>query len=398
METGSLISIMAEKYGLNPTMFAKTIKATCMPRVKVGDGQYREASDEEFAALLVVANQYNLNPLTKEIYAFPTKGGGIMPVVSIDGWISMVNAHREFDGVEFNNTLDEKGNITAIECVLYRKDRTRPTKVTEYMSECKRGTDPWTSHPKRMLRHKALIQSARIAFGFSGIMDDDEIEAMGYKVVTGTVVETPMLDAVTGVSVTQPTLKEAVKAGAAKLKTTPAAPQKISGSDGEVATATTAPLPAKSVQEVPPPKAAAPVTKPEVTAQRGKTGQNIVVPPPAEKKPEVKKEEPPAPEPESAETGSEIGEEPAASPEVGEMGDVGSDGSEAITIASLFKVKAGKYKYKLVSDNTDNFYVDDDAMAKVLQAAWQSKPTKRVALWFDVVDQMNVVSQVRVLD
>jgi hypothetical protein len=28
--------------------------------------------------------------------------------------------------------------------------------------------------PKRMLRHKALIQAARIAFGFSGIYDEDE--------------------------------------------------------------------------------------------------------------------------------------------------------------------------------------------------------------------------------
>jgi hypothetical protein len=28
--------------------------------------------------------------------------------------------------------------------------------------------------PKRMLRHKALIQCARVAFGFSGIFDEDE--------------------------------------------------------------------------------------------------------------------------------------------------------------------------------------------------------------------------------
>jgi hypothetical protein len=44
------------------------------------------------------------------------------------------------------------------------------------MSECKRPTDPWNTHPKRMLRHKAMIQAARIAFSFAGIYDPDEGE------------------------------------------------------------------------------------------------------------------------------------------------------------------------------------------------------------------------------
>ncbi|EKJ46221.1 phage recombination protein Bet, partial [Escherichia coli EC1869] len=35
---------------------------------------------------------------------------------------------------------------------------------------------PWQSHPKRMLRHKAMIQCARLAFGFAGIYDKDEAE------------------------------------------------------------------------------------------------------------------------------------------------------------------------------------------------------------------------------
>jgi hypothetical protein len=48
--------------------------------------------------------------------------------------------------------------------------------VTEYLSECKRGTQPWQSHPKRMLRHKAMIQCARLAFGYVGIYDQDEAE------------------------------------------------------------------------------------------------------------------------------------------------------------------------------------------------------------------------------
>ena len=52
---------------------------------------------------LVVAEQYNLNPFTREIYAFPDKQNkGIFPVVGV----SMVGAalsmtHPQYDGVEF---------------------------------------------------------------------------------------------------------------------------------------------------------------------------------------------------------------------------------------------------------------------------------------------------------
>jgi hypothetical protein len=61
-------------------------------------------------------------------------------------------------------------------CIIFRKDRSHPTRVTEYLSECKRGVKPWQTHPKRMLRHKAMIQCARLAFGYVGIFDQDEAE------------------------------------------------------------------------------------------------------------------------------------------------------------------------------------------------------------------------------
>lgn len=133
-------------------------------------------SQAEFLALIVVANEYRLNPLTKEIYAFPAKGGGVVPMVSVDGWITLMNSHPMFDGIEFEYHNDEKGQTVAIESIIHRKDRNKPIKVIEYMDECKRGTDPWKNSPRRMLRHRALIQGARIAFGFSGIYaqgDDD---------------------------------------------------------------------------------------------------------------------------------------------------------------------------------------------------------------------------------
>lgn len=160
----SALNLMASKFSVEPEKLLNTLKATV----------FKGATNEELLALVVVANTYGLNPLTKEIYAFPAKGGGIAPIVSIDGWIRMTNDHPQFDGMELAVDFSDDGKPVSATCVIHRKDRTHPTSVTEYFSECSRNTDPWRQCPSRMIRHKALIQCARVAFGFSGIYDEDE--------------------------------------------------------------------------------------------------------------------------------------------------------------------------------------------------------------------------------
>lgn len=159
----SALNLMASKFSVEPDKLLGTLKATC----------FKGASNEELLALVVVANGYGLNPLTKEIYAFPAKGGGIVPVVSVDGWIRMTNDHPQCDGIEFDSEHDTEGRLISVTCKIHRKDRKHPTVVTEYLAECRRNTEPWKME-HRMLRHKALIQCARVAFGFSGIHDEDE--------------------------------------------------------------------------------------------------------------------------------------------------------------------------------------------------------------------------------
>lgn len=138
----------------------------------------QQPTAEEFVTFLAIANEYKLNPLTKEIYAFSNRGT-IQPIVSIDGWLSIINNHPQFDGMEFQDSIDTNGNIVSVTCSIFRKDRSRPTQVTEYMNECmdKSGkSEPWKRWPARMLRHKAAIQAARYAFGLSGIYDPDEAD------------------------------------------------------------------------------------------------------------------------------------------------------------------------------------------------------------------------------
>jgi phage recombination protein Bet len=169
-----LMATFAAKYNVDADKMKATMKATCF-RTQPGKP---EVSDEQLMALIIVANQYGLNPFTKEIYAFPDKGGGIVPVVSIDGWIRIINERPELDSIEFVDAPAVEGvaSLDWIETAITRKDRAKPIRLKEYFAECVRGTDPWKSHPRRMLRHKSLIQCARVAFGFAGIYDPDEAE------------------------------------------------------------------------------------------------------------------------------------------------------------------------------------------------------------------------------
>jgi len=159
----SILVRMASKFGVDPNKMLSTLKATAFKG---------EVTNEQMMALLIVAEQHGLNPWTKEIYAFPDRNHGVVPVVGVDGWSRIINSHPQFDGMEFEESEDGSW----IKCTIYRKDRSHPISAKEWMSECRRDTGPWKSHPRRMLRHKAMIQCARIAFGFAGIYDQDEAE------------------------------------------------------------------------------------------------------------------------------------------------------------------------------------------------------------------------------
>lgn len=168
---GNQLALMTENLnmkGVDEGNLYQTLKATVFKDAK---------DDSQLATLMIVANQYGLNPFTKEIYAFPSRGA-VIPIVSVDGWTRIINDNPNCDGIQF---LQDDESAT---CTIYRKDRSHPTVVTEYLAECKMNTDPWKKYPKRMLRHKALIQCARVAFGYSGIYDEDEAKRIDGGITT----------------------------------------------------------------------------------------------------------------------------------------------------------------------------------------------------------------------
>lgn len=188
----------ANRYGVDPSNLAKTLKATCFKQPKKRDAPDVEVSDEQLVALLVVANQYNLNPWTKEIYAFPDNNG-IVPIVGIDGWHRNALSHPHFDGVEvtgagefrvvqaYRPVWDNGKKVLRpveffgpewVEVTVRRKDWSQPYKHVEYLADCARDTDPWRMSPFRMLRNRAFAQAYRVAFGLSGIHEEDEAEVV----------------------------------------------------------------------------------------------------------------------------------------------------------------------------------------------------------------------------
>lgn len=172
--TMSPLVVLGSRFNIEPTKLMEVMRGTVIKPDKNG-----AATNEEVAAFCVVAAQYDLNPFTREIYAFRSQKG-IVAIVPIDGWTKIVNRHinaegvLDFDGCTFEEVEGENGLPVSCTCTMHVKGRAHPVTATERFAECKRETGPWAQHPFRMLRHKAYMQAARYAFGLGGIHDEDE--------------------------------------------------------------------------------------------------------------------------------------------------------------------------------------------------------------------------------
>jgi phage recombination protein Bet len=184
----NLVTSLSERWGVSPENLVTVVKTT------IFRGDAARASNAELVAFLQVCERYDLNPFIREIYAFVGKGGGVFPIVGVDGWVHLVNRNPQFDGVEFLDQCDDQGHMIAITCAMTVKGRQLPVKITEYMAECVRDTEPWKKWPRRMLRHKAYIQCARYAFGYAGIYDEDEAERIqeAIRATRGPIIEMPL--------------------------------------------------------------------------------------------------------------------------------------------------------------------------------------------------------------
>lgn len=193
-QTQGLIARLAGRFGVEPNRLLKCLTTQVF---KQADG--RQPSNEELMVLLLVCENFGLNPFNREIFAFRGKGGEIVPVVSLDGWAKIVRSQKDFNGVTFafsNNTVKVPGCAQElpefVECAMRLKGVDEPIVIQEFMVECFNDKSPvWRKWPRRMLRTRAFIQCARLAFSLTGLYDEGEDFAEDFSGMVSTGSEPP---------------------------------------------------------------------------------------------------------------------------------------------------------------------------------------------------------------
>lgn len=161
----SVTERLATKFGTTKERLYNVVRSTC---------KMEKATTEQFEAFLMVAEKYDLNPIMKQMWAYPERSGGIATMVGLDGWITIVNNNPQFDGYETTVQFDDKNMPFSATCTMWRKDRTRPTVKTIYMNEWRKpASTVWQSMPIHFIEMRAYIQCARMCFNISGILDGD---------------------------------------------------------------------------------------------------------------------------------------------------------------------------------------------------------------------------------
>jgi phage recombination protein Bet len=169
----SIVDRSVQRSGLSYDSFVRLIIQSALSRLTIW-------SQADLDRLLLLAERLGLDPLNNEIYATDVSldsgtKARIVFVVGVDGWSKIINSHPQFDGMKFVESAPGDDELPLyFECTMFRKDRKVATSVKEYMYEAHTGQGAWLTHPRRMLRHKAMVQCARICFGLSGIYEPDE--------------------------------------------------------------------------------------------------------------------------------------------------------------------------------------------------------------------------------
>ena len=130
--------------------------------------QHPQLSEAVQESCLRLITEYRLNPRADELDLVQFEEGCWQVFITVNGWAKLINAHPAFCGIEFSEASElEEGVPLWMGCAIYRTDRIKPIEVKEYFTEMKTEHIAWQQMPRRMLRHRAMQQCARLAFGIT---------------------------------------------------------------------------------------------------------------------------------------------------------------------------------------------------------------------------------------
>jgi len=163
-QTTSLTEWFAEQIGCSPVKYKQSLTKA------LGD-----IDQESLLSALSIAKELGLNPIGGDIYVLNGR-----TIISFQGWTKLITSRPDFDGLE-TSFSEKEVNIEGlnqkvpefVEVKIWRKGVNHPTVIREYMIEAYQSrSQPWRKYPRRMLRHKGVIQCARLTFALRAVGED----------------------------------------------------------------------------------------------------------------------------------------------------------------------------------------------------------------------------------
>jgi hypothetical protein len=157
----------ALRSGMRYESFVQQLISCAFAQVK-----FWQQSDVE--RLFWLADRLGLDPLERDLIAIEQRdpdpfAASVAFMITLDGWVKLLHRHPRFRGLSFEEgPNDEHGLPLWQSCSLYWEGFACPLLVREWACEHRSLHESWLNHPRRMLRHKALTQCARLALGVGG--------------------------------------------------------------------------------------------------------------------------------------------------------------------------------------------------------------------------------------
>lgn len=131
-------------------------------------------TDQEMGVGIGLIARYELDPIAREVYV--TRGkGGIFAIVSIDGWLKVLDRTDHYDGFTVEIHHDDHGQIDWVETAIHSTKRKHPAIYRAYAAEYARVAGMVAKDmPSHMLRIFSLRHAARLFAPLSASVTTEE--------------------------------------------------------------------------------------------------------------------------------------------------------------------------------------------------------------------------------
>lgn len=145
-------------------------------------GNLYEVPEATFQHFIYMAEKYDLDPLSRQIYltGYLDRSGALncSIIPGKDGILEIAHRSGQLNGIQTGTRKDESGELIAWARV-HRKDMEHPFEIEVEESEYNTRQSTWSTKPKTMLRKVALAQALKMAFSLAGLYSEEEEGSMG---------------------------------------------------------------------------------------------------------------------------------------------------------------------------------------------------------------------------